>query len=178
MHITSELISGFLKKTELFAGFGSEELESFIPFMQVVNVDGGQVLFKEGANGDAWYLVLDGEVSVTKDMPSGPPHVLAHLEAGDGFGEMALIDGAPRMATLHTVRDSILLRLQRDVFLGLMNDGNQAATKLLWAMSSQLCQRQRDLTYVLSDLVELPNDDNAREFEVLTQLLRTNVTWN
>jgi CRP-like cAMP-binding protein len=178
MQITSELIAGFLTKTELFEGFSPEEVEAFIPFMQVLRVDGGQVLFKEGANGDAWYLLLDGEVSVTKNMPAGPPHVLAHLESGDGFGEMALIDGAPRMATLHTVTDTILLRLQRDVFLRLMGEGHVPATKLLWAMSGQLCRRQRDLTYVLSDLVDLPNEDNTREFEVLTQLLRTNVTWN
>ena len=178
MHITSELIAGFLKKIELFSGFNPDEIDDFVPYMQVVRVDGGQMIFKEGANGDAWYLVLDGEISVTKNMPSGPPHVLAHLEAGDGFGEMALIDGAPRMATIHTVTNTIVLRLHRDVFLRLMNESNMGATKLLWAMSSQLCQRQRDLTYVLSDLVELPNEENAREFEVLTQLLRTNVTWN
>lgn len=178
MHITPDLISGFLKKIELFSGFTSEEITEFVPYMQVVRLEGGQVLFKEGANGDAWYLLLDGEVSVTKDMPSGPPHVLAHLEAGDGFGEMALIDGAPRMATLHTIKDTIVLRLQRDVFMRLMREGHLGATKLLWAMSSQLCQRQRDLTYVLSDLVEIPTEENAREFEVLTQLLRTNVTWN
>jgi len=178
MQITTELITSFLQKNEQFSGFSPEELADFVPFFQVLNLEGGQVIFKEGANGDAWYLVLSGEVSVTKDMPSGPPHVLAHLEAGDGFGEMALIDGAPRMATLHTVQDCILLRFQRDVFLKLMGEGNQAATKLLWSMSGQLCQRQRDLTYVLSDLVEVPSATNTREFEVLTQLLRTNVTWN
>ena len=178
MQITNDLIASFLGKSDLFQGFSEEEIEGFLGYFQVVTLDGGQVIFKEGANGDAWYLILGGEVSVTKDMPSGPPHVLAHLEPGDGFGEMALIDGAPRMATLHTVTETIVLRLQRDVFLRLMNDGNQSASKLLWAMSGQLCQRQRDLTYVLSDLVDLPNEQNVREFEVLTQLLRTNVTWN
>ncbi len=178
MQITNELIAGFLTKTELFSSFNPEEIESFLGYLQVLRLEGGQVIFKEGANGDAWYLLLGGEVSVTKNMPTGPPHVLAHLQQGDGFGEMALIDGAPRMATLHTVTDTILLRLQREVFLSLMDEGNRCAAKLLWAMSSQLCQRQRDLTYVLSDLVDLPSDETAQEFEVLTQLLRTSVTWN
>jgi len=178
MNVTNELLTSFLSKTELFGGFTRPELEGFLPYLQVVNVDGGRVIFQEGANGDAWYLVLQGEVSVTKNMPSGPPHVLAHLESGDGFGEMALIDGAPRMATLHTVVDTTMVRLRRDVFLRLMNEGNDSAAKLLWAMSSQLCKRQRDLTYVLSDLVDIPNEENLREYEVLTQLLRTNVTWN
>jgi CRP-like cAMP-binding protein len=178
MQITNEMLGSFLLKTDLFGGFDAEEVQAFLPFLQVLSIEGGRMIFQEGANGDAWYLVLHGEVSVTKNMPSGPPHVLAHLESGDGFGEMALIDGAPRMATLYTVEDTTLVRLQRDVFLGLMNEGNRSAAKLLWAMSSELCRRQRDLTYVLSDLVEIPNEQNMREYEVLTQLLRTNVTWN
>jgi len=178
MQITPELLAGFLSKTDLFSDFSRQEVDGFLPYLQVLNLDGGHTIFQEGANGDAWYLILGGEVSVTKDMPSGPPHILAHLEPGDGFGEMALIDGAPRMATLHTVVDTILLRLPREVFLRLMSDGNVAAAKLLWAMSSQLCQRQRELTYVLSDLVEIPTQENTREYEILTQLLRTNVTWN
>ncbi len=178
MNVTNELLTNFLVKTDLFSGFTRDEVTAFLPFLQIVNIDGGRMIFQEGANGDAWYLVLQGEVSVTKNMPSGPPHVLAHLESGDGFGEMALIDGAPRMATLHTISDTTLVRLQRDVFLRLMNEGNGSASKLLWAMSSELCKRQRDLTYVLSDLVEIPNEENFREYEVLTQLLRTNVTWN
>ena len=104
--------------------------------------------------------------------------MLAHLESGDGFGEMALIDGAPRMASLHTMEDTILVRLSRDTFLELMRAANMPAIKLLWAMSSQLCGRQRDLTYVLSDLVEIPNQEIIKDTEVLTKLLRTNMTWN
>jgi CRP/FNR family cyclic AMP-dependent transcriptional regulator len=178
MQITPGLIASFLNKIELFSGFNPDEIDAFVPHMQVVRMDGGQVIFKEGANGDAWYLILDGEVSVTKHMPSGPAHVLAHLESGDGFGEMALIDGAPRMASLHTLEDTILVRLSRDTFLELMRAANMPAIKLLWAMSSQLCGRQRDLTYVLSDLVEIPNQEIIKDTEVLTKLLRTNMTWN
>ena len=51
------------------------------------------------------------------------------------------------------------------------------AVKLLWAMASVLCQRQRELTHALADLVEEP-DDSVRDFEMLGQLLRANITWN
>jgi len=60
----------------------------------------------------------------------------------------------------------------------LLRDGKMPAIKLLWAMASVLCQRQRELTHVLSDLVEDPADEMVREHEALSQLLRTNVTWN
>ena len=115
---------------------------------------------------------------MTKEMPSGPPHVLSHLYPGDTFGEMALLDGSPRMASLYAIEESHLARLSRDVFLQLLRDRSMPAIKLLWAMSVVLCQRQRELTMVLSDLVEGPEDDMVRDVEMLSQLLKANVTWN
>ena len=143
----------------------------------MVRIKQNHTIFQEGSNGDAWFVILDGEVSVTKEMPSGPPHVLSHLYPGESFGEMALMDGAPRMATLYAVEDTMLARLPRDTFLSLLREREVSAVKLLWAMSSVLCQRQRELTHALADLVEAPDDD-VRDFEVLGQLLRSNVTWN
>ena len=68
--------------------------------------------------------------------------------------------------------------LGKDSFMQLLRDAQMPAIKLLWAMSSVLCQRQRELTHVLSDLVEAPDEESVREYEVLSQLLRTNITWN
>jgi len=87
------------------------------------------------------------------------------------------LDDAPRMATTYAVIDTLLARLPREAFLQMLRAGKQPAVKLLWAMSSVLCQRQRQLTMVLADLVESPDDD-VRGFEMLGQLLRANVTWN
>ena len=149
----------------------------FAPSLDVVRIKEGHTIFQGGSNGDAWFVILDGEVSVTKEMPSGPPHVLSHLYPGESFGEMALMDGAPRMATLYAVEDTMLARLPRDTFLDLLRARSLPAVKLLWAMSSVLCRRQRELTHALSDLVEAPGED-VRDFEMLGQLLRSNVTWN
>jgi CRP/FNR family cyclic AMP-dependent transcriptional regulator len=178
MQVTDQMLAQFLAKTEIFEGFESEEVELFVPHLEITKVAASHTIFQEGTIGDAWFVVLNGEVSVTKEMASGPPHVLSHLYPGDSFGEMALMDGAPRMATLYTVEDSIFARLPRDVFMQLLREGRMPAIKLLWAMASVLCQRQRELTHILSDLVEGPEDEMVREYEVLSQLLRTNVTWN
>ncbi len=178
MEITSEMLVHFLGKTDVFARFEPEEIESFAPNFEFITVEAEHTIFREGSNGDGWWVILGGEVSVTKAMPSGPPHVLSHLYPGDTFGEMALLDGSPRMASLYAVEESFLARLSRDVFLQLLRDQSMPAIKLLWAMSVVLCQRQRELTSVLSDLVEGPEDETVRDVEMLSQLLKSNVTWN
>lgn len=178
MDITVDMLVNFLAEAPVFKRFEREEIEAFVPHFEFQGVEATHTIFQEGSNGDGWWIVLGGEVSVTKEMPSGPPHVLSHLYPGDTFGEMALIDGAPRMATLYAVEDTHLARLPREVFLQLLRDREMHAIKLLWAMSSVLAQRQRELTLVLSDLVEAPEDDMVREYELLSQLLRSNVTWN
>ena len=178
MEVTTELLVHFLSKTEVFADFDTDEIETFVPHLEFVGVEAEHTIFQEGSTGDGWWLILSGEVSVTKEMPSGPPHVLSHLHVGDTFGEMALIDGAPRMATLHAVENTQLARLSRDSFLNLLRGRELPAVKLLWAISAVLCQRQRQLTMLLSDLVEVPDEETVREYEILSQLLRSNVTWN
>ena len=177
IQFTAEMLVRFLSKTEIFENQASEELLVFEPFFEVVRVKEHHTIFQEGTNGDAWFVILDGEVSVTKEMSSGPPHVLSHLHPGDTFGEMALLDDTPRMATTYAVVDTLLARLPRQAFLQMLRAGQQPAVKLLWAMSLVLCQRQRQLTMVLADLVESPDED-VRDFEMLGQLLRSNVTWN
>lgn len=178
MEITSDMLVHFLAKTEAFSRFENDEIEAFVPHFEFISVEAGHTIFREGSNGDGWWVILGGEVSVTKEMPSGPPHVLSHLYPGDTFGEMALLDGSPRMASLYAVEDSHLARLSREVFLQLLRDRAMSAIKLLWAMSVVLCQRQRELTMVLSDLVEGPEDETIRDAEMLSQLLKSNVTWN
>ena len=163
MQVTNQLLTQFLSKTEIFEGFESSEVSLFVEHLQITKVAEGHTIFQEGTTGDAWFVILNGEVSVTKEMVSGPPHVLSHLYAGDSFGEMALMDGAPRMATLYAVEDTMMARLPREAFMQLLRDGQMPAIKLLWAMASVLCQRQRELTQVLSDLVEAPDDEAVRE---------------
>lgn len=178
MDVTGEQLFRFLAKTAIFDGFTKEDVEVFLPSFKMMKVEADHTIFEEGAIGDAWYVVLKGEVAVTKSMPHGPPHVLAHMEEGDCFGEMALLDGAPRMASLYTVTDTVLARLDREDFMQMLREKSMPAIKLLWAMSSMLCVRQRDLTHVLADLVEVPMQKKDPEYMVLNELLRTHVTWN
>lgn len=65
---------------------------------QVVSYENNEVIFEEGAPGDAAYLITKGSVEIRKGTKSSNPQTLAHLGVNDIFGEMALFDSAPRMA--------------------------------------------------------------------------------
>ena len=78
-------------------------------------VDAGQVVFREGDPGDAFYLIRNGQVKISK-ASGGKDLVLSYLVAGNFFGETALLPGAPRTATVTTIFPTELIRLSREDF--------------------------------------------------------------
>lgn len=77
------------------------------------NATQGQVLFEEGEPGDQAYLIKEGEVEIVRKV-GNTEHVLARLGRGDIFGEMALIDNQPRMATARVAADAQLAIITRE----------------------------------------------------------------
>lgn len=77
------------------------------------NVAKGQVLFEEGDAGDQAYLIKEGEVEIVRQI-GNTEHILARLGRGDIFGEMALIDNQPRMATARVAEDAELAIITRE----------------------------------------------------------------
>ena len=73
----------------------------------------GDPFFQEGERGASFFILLAGEVTVEK-LTNGKPLVLATLKAGDCFGEMALVDGKPRSATIRATQDTISLRFSQE----------------------------------------------------------------
>ncbi|MDP6785744.1 MAG: cyclic nucleotide-binding domain-containing protein [Rhodospirillales bacterium] len=74
----------------------------------------GTVLFTEGDAGDAAYIVHSGSVGIFKEIEDGRIQ-LAMLKDGELFGEMAIIDGSPRMAEAVTLEDSVIVKIPKDV---------------------------------------------------------------
>ena len=91
-----------LRRLEIFAELSQADLEWLSEQAEPMTVDAGTNLIEEGEPGDAAYIVIDGEFQVVKKS-SHQDIVIAVREAGEVFGEMALIDHAPRMATVRAV---------------------------------------------------------------------------
>jgi CRP-like cAMP-binding protein len=97
------------------------------------------VLFRQGDPGDALYAVIAGQVRISASSPDGREVYLSLMEAGDTFGEIAVIDGKARTATATAVAESALFIIRRGDLLALIERDPALAVHLL----SVFCQRLR-----------------------------------
>jgi CRP-like cAMP-binding protein len=126
-----------LRRVSLFADLSEEDLGRLYEMAETISVHPGEVVVKEGSPGDALYVVLDGELQVTKRR-GGQDIVLAVRRAGEFFGEMSLIEQAPRSASVHTLRESRLLVISQAAFQTLLSCSPSAPLKILRTVTSRL----------------------------------------
>ena len=111
----------------------------------------GEVIFHQGDDGNTLYVLESGRVKVEVDAESGDRAVVAILVPGDCFGEMALIDGQPRSATVEALEPVEALVLARNDFMEVVRTSTEAMECLLLTMTA----RMRHITQVVADLTFL-----------------------
>ena len=149
--LSLEEILNFLLETPLFGDLDAHELSEVVHIMQVQGLRQGQIVFAENQEGDAWYVLYEGHCIVTKETSFAGAREIARLEPRSCFGEMAILDGSPRSATVVAGSDVTVFRFPREDFLSLLDTQTFAAYKLIHQMAKLLCQRQRLLNQRLSD---------------------------
>lgn len=102
--------------TALFGALDGAVLSDIVDRIAIEHLPRGQVLYKQGEIGSNMHIVLTGRLQVRVHTDSGADRVLAHPELGESVGEMALLTGSPRAATISAVRDATLAALSREVF--------------------------------------------------------------
>lgn len=104
----------FLRKVSLFADLEDGQLDRLAALLKEENYPAYKLIFREGDEVDAFYLVRTGLVTVFRDVPGKPQQVLARLEAAGFFGEMGLLnDKARRYASARTATPTTLLRIDK-----------------------------------------------------------------
>ena len=88
-----------LARIPFFAGLDSADLERVAAGTRTRRFRRGEVIFHAGDPGDALFIILTGEVKIALPSDEGDEAILATLHEGDVFGELAVLDGAPRSAT-------------------------------------------------------------------------------
>ena len=104
-----------LKAVPLFSGLSAQQLVPVADILTEVTYEEDDIVFQQGTEGLALYVVVDGEVEVVSD-----GEVLATLGRNECFGEMAVLDRALRSATIRVTRDVVLFRIARDDFQDLL----------------------------------------------------------
>jgi len=115
---TAETIA-LLAKSNLLCHLPPEDIEKILPIVRRRSLEPGEVLFRTGDRGDALYIVANGKVEVVDDTV-GDARLLAELGEGQTFGEMALLSGGPRTATVMAIDATEVMEIERKDFRDLM----------------------------------------------------------
>ena len=142
---------GGLAVVGMFAGLDPDNLRLLERESRVRRFPRGQVLCSEGDPGNDLIVLEAGRVRVSRYAAGGQETVLAEVEAPTAFGELALIDGAPRSATLTTTSEVQVRYLGRDVVLGLIEREPGVALAMMRGMAAMV----RATNERLSDLLSL-----------------------
>ena len=125
-----------------FPGIKAGEVEELIANSKINSYPTGAVLCRENAVEQTFYMILDGEVEVTKLVNNTESHLMKTLSAGDFFGEMALIHNAPRAATVSAKTPLVVLELNKEGFNRVLQHSSSVAMAMVKEISNRL--RQND----------------------------------
>jgi len=139
-----------MRNIPLFSGLTDAELDLITISTRQVSYPKGNVVFYEGDPGDFLLIILSGKVKVVLLGESGQEINLAALGEGSFFGEMSLLDGAPRSATVVTLGKSTFLQLPRQQFLELIWNHQGIAMKILLTHMSRRIREADEYIRTLS----------------------------
>ena len=138
---------GTLRKLALFATLSQLELRVVDSLVHERRFLKGEIIFDEGEDGQALHIVITGRVLICKQ---GEPDTgrITEIDAGVAFGELALLENAPRSFQARAEEDSVVATLSRGVLEGLLVTHAVIASKILLQLARQLGRLLRDRTPV------------------------------
>lgn len=160
-----------------FPGISQLEIDELVTRSQVKNYPPKTILCREGKLEDKFYILLDGKVDVTKTINNSEERQLKELEAGDFFGEMAILHNAPRAATVISSTPVTVLEIDKENFDRVIQRSSTISSAMVREISRRLRENDEmaieDLKMRASELAEayqkLAEQDLARR-EFLTSV--------
>ena len=140
-----------LARTDFFAGADRDTLQRIVAAANERKLIRGDVLFNEGDDPDALYVVLRGRIAIANQSFDKRESVYALMEAGDLFGELGMLDGLPRSTMARALEPSGVLSIPYPPVLDLL----RTTPDLLWGVTRMLATRLRNMDEALSDSVFL-----------------------
>lgn len=103
-----------LAKSRLFSRFAAEEIDQLLGYLVSFEVHADKTLMREGDKGNYLAVVVEGELQALKTSSDDRQVIIGTLKRGWIIGEMAIVDGEPRSATIRATRDSTVVVLSRE----------------------------------------------------------------
>ena len=137
---------GALRSVSLFSQFTDEEVAHLFALSRVRAYRPGEFIVKEGERGTTFYYVVSGQAEVLKGKDGEHPTVLATLNPGEYFGEMALLDGSIRSASVVARTEIECLLVPEWEFMATLRNHAEMAIKVLRVLSQRLRLSNQALT--------------------------------
>jgi small-conductance mechanosensitive channel len=137
----AEEILGLMEKVEILTPLSKEELKRLVGRLSVMSYAAGEIPVRQGEPGDSFYIIKSGKVSVVVEKSAGDSAVVAVLGAGNFFGEMSLLTGAVRTASIQVQDDAEFIVVDKESFRSTLA-GNPSIAE---SMSHILSERQAGL---------------------------------
>lgn len=145
---TADFRVGLHAKRDLFREqkLSSLEINFLATLSKEKRLAAGEVLFREGDPGDHLYVVLDGQVRISKNLSGAGEEALAIMGRGDYFGEMALIDEEPRSADARAHDDgAVVLAIPNEAMRNILDPGKVSSLRLLKILCGLIAKRLREV---------------------------------
>jgi CRP/FNR family transcriptional regulator len=169
--VTEESALNLLGRVPLFTELEPPELERFSRVAVPRTFPKGTRVFHEGDHSDACYIIRGGSFRVTREHPDGRAITLANLGPGDIFGELAMLDGEVRSASVEALSDGELLALPAVDVRGLLARHPEITVKLVAALVRRLRQANERISRQSFQTVP------SRVAGVLSQLVAEESPW-
>jgi len=127
-----------LRHNILFEEVDAAMFDSVKQKLGVKHYTANQIILEDGSDGDELFLLAEGRVKILKKTKFGDEKLLALLHPGDFFGELELVDGRPRSATVIALDDCVVFTLKKNYFEKLLENSHPFAVRLLQVLSIRL----------------------------------------
>lgn len=145
----------YLKPIYLFSELNDAELKKVASIADVKAIMPGQEIFNRGQDANAFYVVIMGSVKLSVGSNEGDEIQIRNLGSGSHFGEMAMLDGEKRSASVQAMEQTSLAEIPYDKFFALLNSDSIIAVKVYRSIAKYLAVRLRSTTTDLNQMKEL-----------------------
>lgn len=137
------VLTELLRSVAIFKDLDTGELARVAEVCREQTFVSGEYIFREGEAGNRLYLIVEGEVRISRDVPGSGEEALAVLKPGAMFGEMAVFDRSERSTDAISNGGTKVITITRSDFDLLLDFNRELAHKVLWAVVRMLSGRLR-----------------------------------
>ena len=146
-----------LRRVPIFAEIEPAKLKLLAFMSERVGFDSGKLLMRQGDPADAAYLIIEGDVEVVLETPSGQ-FVVATIGANEIVGDMGILGNSPRAATVRAKDRVIALRISKEPFMRMVREFPNMAVSIMQELAQRLEATNNQLSGALAEVKRLRED--------------------